>query len=120
MPSKATAAKLWREANPRAVRRYNERRRAAYQWLTAADREKTCPDCGVEFTAANANVLRCPPCKKAVLRARDAAKKRRKRARVPCCGRVAATSRQRAAPGSNNRPSRSVAALHASWAVLPS
>jgi hypothetical protein len=81
VPSPATAARAWRKANPEKVAAYNERRRHAYQLATAADRVKDCRRCGVEFIAANANVLRCEPCRKAVARDRDAAKKRRRRSR---------------------------------------
>jgi hypothetical protein len=73
--------RAWRHANPEKVAAYNEGRRVEYRRATAADREKTCPRCEVEFEASNAHVLYCPPCKKAVLRARDAAKKRRRRSR---------------------------------------
>jgi hypothetical protein len=78
---KAASLRAWREANPVKVAAYNERRREEYRSATAADRDKTCLRCSARFTAPHANALYCPPCKKAVLNARDAAKKRRKRSR---------------------------------------
>jgi hypothetical protein len=81
LSKKAASLRAWREANPEKVAAYNERRRQEYRSATAADRDKTCLRCGAGFTAAHANALCCPPCKKAVLNARDATKKRRKRSR---------------------------------------
>jgi ribosomal protein S27AE len=81
LSKKAASLRAWREANPAKVAVYNERRREEYQRATAADRIKACLRCGGEFMATHANTLRCPPCQQAVNRARDAARKRRKRAR---------------------------------------
>jgi hypothetical protein len=82
LSKKAASMRAWREANPEKVAAYNASRREEYRRDTAAYRDKTCLRCGVEFTAAHANVLRCPPCRKAVARERDAAKKRRRRSSV--------------------------------------
>ena len=73
---------VWRKDPEDQRRVYKERARLKYQRATASTRDKTCPRCGVRFTAANANVLRCSDCRVAVGRERDAAKKRRRRAAV--------------------------------------